>query len=89
MLRVVILAIAFVILITLAVMLIMAVLTVLAVACLVGIPLWFLSKQWLHSQGLSRVAQNPIDRLKELYVQDKIDLFEFERRVRQHIAVEQ
>lgn len=61
-----------------------------AMACLaVGVPVWLLMKYWgAGSRRIPVVAQHPIDRLKNLYIDGKIDLFEFERAVAHLVAVE-
>lgn len=69
------------------VFLLMFVFFLLAMACAVGLPLWFL---W-HRQrqgSLPFSPQSRIDRLKALYVEGKIDLFEFERQVANLITVD-
>lgn len=60
-------------------------LVMLALACAIGIPLWFLGKHLMRHR-LTVPAQNPIERLQNLYVEGKIDLFEFERRVARLVA---
>lgn len=57
----------------------------LAMACAIGIPLWFLGRHLMRHQLAPR-AQSPIERLQNLYVDGRIDLFEFERRVARLVA---
>lgn len=73
-----------------------AVLTFLAFACAVGIPLYVLAR--LARPRLQRFgsfqssvagnSQAALERLKMLYVEGKIDLFEFERRAAHLISTE-
>jgi hypothetical protein len=58
-----------------------------AVALGIGIPLYMLVKWWQRSQT-PVLAQKPLERLQNLYVEGKIDIFEFERQVASLIAVE-
>jgi hypothetical protein len=58
-----------------------------AVALGVGIPAYLLFQWWRRSQAPA-LRQKPLERLQTLYVEGKIDLFEFERRVANLIAVE-
>ena len=61
-----------------------------AIAFAVGYPLWhFLFKPWAQGQRVAVSRHlNPMERLQRLYIEGKIDLFEFERRVARLIAVE-
>ena len=86
MIRFVVLAVALLIFLTMAFFLLLGALILVAMACLVGIPLWLMSKRWMRRQGIAGPGQHPIDRLRNLYVEDKIDLFEFERRVAHHLS---
>ena len=64
---------------------------IIVLACLavcIGVPVWMLSKHWNGKERIAAVTQYPIDRLKNLYVEGKIDLFEFERAVAHLLAVE-
>ncbi len=88
MIRFAVLFIAFVFLVSVAFALIISALVLLTLACAVGIPLYLMSRRWMKRQGLSRPAQHPIDRLRNLYVEGKIDLFEFEQRVAHLISAE-
>lgn len=69
-------------------MLLSMVLFLLAFACVVGLPIYLFGRHWLGQKGLLRTAQQPIDRLKTLYVEGKIDMFEFERRAAALLHVE-
>jgi uncharacterized membrane protein len=69
--------------------LIVSAIVLLAVGCLIGLPIWLMARRWMQQRGLQRPAQRSIDRLRALYVDGKIDLFEFERRVAKLVAVEQ
>lgn len=71
-----------------AIMFLLAVVTLIALACLVGLPIYFVGKRWLKEQGFIHAAHDPLDRLKALYVEGKIDMFEFERRAAALIAIE-
>jgi hypothetical protein len=72
-----------------AVVLIFTVLALVATALAIGIPLYFLLKPHLSGRSLGRLSSNSIERLQRLYVEGKIDLFEFERRVAHLLAIEQ
>jgi hypothetical protein len=61
--------------------LIVSALIFLALACVVGVPLYLAGKRLMRRYGLSGPHSGPIDRLKNLYVEGKIDLFEFENRI--------
>jgi hypothetical protein len=65
-----------------------ALLMLAAIAAAIGIPTFFLARHWSRQHRLRGAAVHPLDRLKTLYVEGKIDLFEFERRVAHLIAVE-
>jgi hypothetical protein len=70
--------------------LLISVLVCAALAFAVGYPLWhFLFKPWVQGQRAAVARHvNPIERLQRLYIEGKIDLFEFERRVARLLAVE-
>ncbi len=87
MVRFLLLSIAFLICLALAVSLLVLMFVVLAMACVVGVPLYILGKR--HFGGaLKSARQRPIERLQQLYAEGKIDLFEFERRVANLLALE-
>lgn len=88
MVRYFVLAFALVLFMMLAVTLIVTALICVALACAVGIPLYLMSKPWLERHGVQSKRLHPIDRLKNLYVEGKIDLFEFERRVARLISID-
>lgn len=88
MIRYAVLFIALLIFVSLAFALVLAALTMLAMACVVGIPLFLTTKRWMRRKGLAPSGLNPVDRLKTMYLDGKIDLFEFERRVAHLIATE-
>jgi hypothetical protein len=69
----------------LALMLIVSALIMLAIAAVVAVPLYVLARPHLQKRG---VVLNPAERLKNLYVEGKIDLFEFERRIAQLVHVD-
>jgi hypothetical protein len=70
---------------TLVMMLMFAV----AMALAIGVPAYFFFKHRRSINGhFNRLAQSPMERLQSLYVDGKIDLFEFERRVAHLIAIE-
>lgn len=71
-----------------AIMLLATLMFLLVLACAIGLPFYILAKRWMSRQGLLRPAQQPLDRLKTLYVEGKIDLFEFERRAAALLHVE-
>lgn len=76
-----------------AVTLVISTVAFLALACVVGFPLYLLVKPHLQRFGSlqSSVAGNSqaaLERLKTLYVEGKIDLFEFERRAAHLISTE-
>lgn len=87
MVRFLLLAVALLMFAMVALTLIISALIFVALACAVGIPLYLLSRSWLAQRGVTP-GLHPMDRLKSLYVEGKIDLFEFERRVAHLIAVE-
>lgn len=58
-----------------------------AVVLGVGIPAYLVFQWWRRSQ-MPALTQKPMERLQNLYVEGKIDLFEFERRVANLIAVD-
>ncbi|HZS93772.1 MAG TPA: hypothetical protein VFA78_03175 [Chloroflexota bacterium] len=64
---------------------IVSVLTIAAVVAVIALPIWYISR---HHLGARSSAQPPLERLKNLYVEGKIDLFEFERRVERLLAIE-
>jgi hypothetical protein len=83
-----ILLVALVLLVSLAFVLIVSALFLLAFACLVGIPLYFIGRNWMRRQGIRGPVQTPIERLRNLYVDGKIDLFEFEQRLSRLLSME-
>ncbi len=88
MMRYVVLSIALLLFLMVAVTLIVTALLMLALACAVGIPLWLMAKPRLERMGIVAPRLNPMERLKNLYVEGKIDLFEFEHRVARLLALE-
>jgi hypothetical protein len=88
MIRFVVLFVAFLLLVSMAFALLVSALVLLAMACVVGIPLYLMSKRLMHRHGISRPSISPMERLRNLYVEGKIDLMEFERRVAHLISVE-
>lgn len=88
MIRFILLSIAFLVCLSIAVALILSTLVFLALACVVGLPLYMMSRHHLQGLGLRRKTQRPIERLQQLYAEGKIDLFEFERRVAHLITLE-
>jgi hypothetical protein len=85
MVRLVLLSIALLVFVTVAVALILSAVVMLALACVVGVPLYLMARPHLHKQ---RVIKSPIERLQNLFVEGKIDLPEFERRVAHLVRVE-
>jgi len=77
------LVIAFVVMVFLAVVatVLFLIVSALAVAAMIGLPLWFMAKHWKTQRAVPVRVQSPIERLKNLYIEGKIDLFEFERAV--------
>jgi hypothetical protein len=88
MLRIILLAMAFLVLASMAVALILSALAVLAVMCLIGIPLWLFARPHLQRAGIATHRRTPLERLQSLYAEGKIDMFEFERRVSRLISLE-
>jgi hypothetical protein len=88
MLRFLVLALAVVMFVMVAVTLIVTAVVMLAFACIIGIPLWIMAKPRLERMGVIAPRLNPMERLRNLYVEGKIDLFEFERRVAKLLALE-
>ena len=77
------------IVISMVVALIMALMFAVAVGLAIGLPAYLLLRHRTGiSQRFNRLTENPMERLQNLYVDGKIDLFEFERRVAQLIAIE-
>jgi hypothetical protein len=85
MVRFAVLSLAVLMLVMIAVAIIVSVLILVTMAALIAIPLYVLARPHLQSRG---VRLNPIERLQNLYVEGKIDLIEFERRVAQLVHVE-
>jgi hypothetical protein len=81
-------AMVFLALVATVLFLIVSALAIAGVAAVIGLPLWFMAKHWKSQRRVPVRTQSPIERLKNLYVEGKIDLFEFERRVAHLIAVE-
>jgi hypothetical protein len=79
--RYVVMAVAVVVFLVVALMLLISALIFMALAFVVGIPLYLAGKRLMRRHGLSGPRLNPTDRIKNLYVEGKIDLSEFERRV--------
>jgi uncharacterized membrane protein len=67
--------------------LIAAIVMTVAVVLGVAIPAYLVFQWWRRSQ-MPGLTQKPLERLQNLYVEGKIDIFEFERRVANLIAVE-
>jgi len=65
--------------------LIITVLTVALMIAAVTVPAWYLGR---HYFAKSVPRQSPLERLQNLYIEGKIDLFEFERRVEHLLALE-
>jgi hypothetical protein len=86
-------AIAFVVMVFLAIVgtvlfLIVSALALACVAAMIGLPLWFMFRRPRSRRRVPVRTQSPIERLKNLYIEGKIDLFEFERAVAQLVHVE-
>jgi hypothetical protein len=88
MIQFVFLCVVFLILAMITLALLAAALVFLVMACIVGIPVWFTVRHWMKQRGIGAPIQQRIDRLRSLYLDGKIDLFEFERRVAQLISIE-
>lgn len=81
-------AVAIVIFLVLMVMAMLAALLMTAAVALgIGIPIYLLFRWW-HGSQKPVLTQKPLERLQNLYVEGKIDIFEFERQVASLIAVE-
>lgn len=85
MVRFVLLSFAFLMVVMMAVAILVSALVLLTVAALVAVPLYLMARPHFQQR---RVTMNPVERLQNLYVDGKIDLFEFERRVAQLVHVE-
>ncbi|HZU14868.1 MAG TPA: hypothetical protein VFB58_18680 [Chloroflexota bacterium] len=71
-----------------AIIALIVIVTVLAVlATVVGVPFYMLGRHWLGHRSLM-THTNPLEHLQTLYVEGKIDLFEYERRLATLLAVE-
>lgn len=88
MFRIVLLLFLAVIVVSMALALILTVLAIAAIVLAIGVPMYFLARHWLSRPSLAELKHSSIDRLQSLYVDGKIDIFEFERRVAQLITVE-
>lgn len=88
MLRYLILAIALLIFVSAAFAVIVTVVVFVAMMCAVAVPAYLVGRHWLGTRRQPAQAQTPIDRLQTMYVEGKIDLFEFERRVAHILTVE-
>lgn len=88
MLRFILIVLALLVAVVMALALMAAAVICLAFACLIGLPIWLFTRSWLRGHGLAGAAQHPMERVKRMYIDGKIDLFEFERRVARLIAVE-
>lgn len=76
------------ILVAAVVALIFAVLTALAMLAAIAIPAYFIYRHFTTRRSISQPRMSPIERLQNLYIEGKIDLFEYERLVSRLIAVE-
>jgi hypothetical protein len=81
-------AMVFLALVATVLFLIVSALAIAGVAAVIGLPLWFMAKHWKSQRRVPVRTQSPIERLKNLYVEGKIDLFEFERAVAHLVHVE-
>jgi uncharacterized membrane protein len=86
MLRFVFLVLVTLIFLSVAVTLIVGALVCLVLACAVGLPLYLMARPHLERYGIAG-KHNPIERLQNMYVEGKIDILEFERRVARLISV--
>lgn len=78
-----------VVLMSLIAAVLIAVLSMAAIGLAIGIPAYLLIRYMNGRRPqLVRVAQSPLERLQQLYIEGKIDLFEFEQRAARLIAVE-
>lgn len=68
--------------------LLFAVLAMAVLAAMIAIPAYVFWRSWQARHRLAQPAHTSIEGLKRLYIEGKIDLFEFERRVERLIAVE-
>jgi hypothetical protein len=88
MLRFLILAILLFSFVAVALTLIVSALVCLALAAVIGLPIYLFLKPKLERRGMIGGPQTALERLKSLYVDGKIDLFEFERRAASLITYE-
>jgi hypothetical protein len=88
MFRLVVLALLALFLLSAIVALVVTLLVAVATLAAICLPIYFLARYWLNGRTLSSIKQSSFDRLQNLYVEGKIDMFEFERRVAHLIAVE-
>jgi hypothetical protein len=84
----VVLAFLMVILFGMFVAMVIALLSVAAVAVGIGVPAYLLYRYWAGQPAMPGPRQRPMERLQQLYVDGKIDLFEFEQRMARLIAIE-
>jgi purine-cytosine permease-like protein len=70
------------------VMLILSLLFMLAMACAIGIPIYLIARHYMGGRNSVSSGPSPMERLKNLYIEGKIDLFEYEQRVAKLIAIE-
>lgn len=85
MVRFAVLSVALLVFVIVGLTLLVAALILLTVATLVAVPLYAMARPHLQKRG---VTKSPIERLQNLYVEGKIDLLEFERRVARLVHVE-
>ncbi|MGH2442758.1 MAG: hypothetical protein ACRDFX_06305 [Chloroflexota bacterium] len=89
MLKYVLLAIALLIFAVVAVTLVLVTVVFIALGCAVGIPVWLMARHKFRARRVHAPALRPVDRLKNLYIEGKIDLLEFEHRLARLISIEQ
>ena len=78
-----------IILVSLLLAVLVAVISLAAIGLAIGIPAYILVRHFSHKNPrIRQVVQNPMERLQQAYIEGKIDLFEYERRVARLIAIE-
>lgn len=72
----------------LALFLVIAVAIFLSVAVAIGVPVYFMGRYFSSRRLVPVKPVNHVEQLRTLYLDGKIDLFEFEQLVARHIAAE-
>ena len=78
-----------VIAVSLIVAFVLAILSMAAIGLAIGLPIYFILRHWSRNNPrIARLKQSPLERLQQLYIDGRIDLFEYESRLARLIAIE-